>query len=312
MNVLCRESVTIQSLGDTLSGTLFLADTEPHQPSPALIICHGAGEFKENYFELCEYLANRGFSSLALDMHGHGASGGTRHHVKITEWVADIAAAVQFLAQNPKIDSERIGAFGISSGGTAILEASLANPQLKTLIAMDATVRNSMPLGLTLFFKSLIALSKIKRAFSGTDWRIPLLKLSGGVQFASDPEVDRGLQSNPRTLEFLTACPLPGAAEAFFVDTIRRVDAITIPTMVVWGEDDKLDPPETARQLFAALTCKKELHIIPGNGHAGHLDRHREKVFELTAHWLSQNLGLCPSNHRAAWQESGHDLRRAA
>ena len=108
MNGLGRESVIIKSLGDDLSGTLFVGDN--FGPSPALIICHGAGEFKENYYELCEYLARRGFSSLALDMHGHGASEGTRHHVKISEWVADIAAAVQFLlrAGRPEtIDSRR-------------------------------------------------------------------------------------------------------------------------------------------------------------------------------------------------------------
>src|SRR5256885_1375851 len=52
MNVLCAESVRIQSLGDKLAGSLFVAET--FQPSPVLIVCHGAGEFKENYYELCE------------------------------------------------------------------------------------------------------------------------------------------------------------------------------------------------------------------------------------------------------------------
>src|SRR5262249_17486977 len=43
---------------------------------------------------------------------------------------------------------------------------------------------------------------------------------------------------------------------------------------------------ETGRLLHAALTCEKDLQIVEGNGHVGHLDRNKTKVFELTAHWI--------------------------
>ena len=42
--------------------------------------------------------------------------------------------------------------------------------------------------------------------------------------------------------------------------------------------------------LHRALTCKKELHIIAGNGHAGHLDQHRGTVYRLTAEWALENM----------------------
>src|SRR5207253_36399 len=115
-----RESVRIGSMCELIAGTLFLPTDGGGVP--ALVVCHGAGEFKENYFELCEFLAARGIASLALDMHGHGESGGRRFHVKIDEWVADVRAAVEFLSGNSAIDPGAIGAFGLSSGGTAILE----------------------------------------------------------------------------------------------------------------------------------------------------------------------------------------------
>ena len=123
-----------------------------------------------------------------------------------------------------------------------------------------------------------------------------------GPKIASDPEVNKRLLSNPRSLEAFMALPLPGAEQAFFVDTLSRVDRIAAPTLVLWGEDDKLDPPETARMIHDALTCKKRLEIVPGNGHVGHLDRNRERVFDLTADWVLENLAcernacqLCPS-----------------
>src|SRR6266478_1521859 len=155
MNVIERESarecVVLNSLGDELAGTLFLPASS--HPCPSLIVCHGAGDFKENYFELCEFLAGKGIAALAIDMHGHGASGGARFHVNINEWVADVQAAIKFLASHPQIDPDKICGFGISSGGTAILEAAVIDSKLKVLVALDATVRNSLPLPMSCFLQ---------------------------------------------------------------------------------------------------------------------------------------------------------------
>lgn len=287
MNLL-KESVRFQSLGDEMAGTLFLPRSEC--PPPVLIVCHGAGEFKENYFEMCEQLAQRSLASLAIDMHGHGQSGGQRFYVDMRQWVADIRAAIDFVLTRPELDGSRIGAFGLSSGGTAILEAGVVEPRLKVLVGLDATVRNSLPWMESIVLKSLVKVGELKRLLTKRDFRVPLAKISVGPKMASDPEINRRLLSDPHSLEAFMALPLPGAEQAFFVDTITRVSRITAPTLVLWGEDDKLDPPETGRLLSQALTCKKLFQVIPGNGHVGHLDRNRSKVFSLTADWVLENL----------------------
>src|ERR1044071_4929524 len=138
-----KESVCLRSLGDVLSGMLFLPESP--RPAPAVIVCHGAGEFKENYFELCELLAARGIAALAIDMHGHGESSGERFCVEMRQWVSDVRAAIDFLHNHPRVDGNRIGAFGLSSGGTAIFETALVAKRLKALVALDATVRNCLP-----------------------------------------------------------------------------------------------------------------------------------------------------------------------
>jgi alpha-beta hydrolase superfamily lysophospholipase len=283
-----KQPVQFQSLNAKLEGVLFLPGAVG--TFPAMIICHGAGEFKENYFELCERLAERGVATLAVDMHGHGESEGERFHVNMDEWVADVRAAVEFLSAHPSVGPGRIGAFGLSSGGTAILEAALVEPRLKALVALDATVRNSMPWVFALVLKSLILLGRIKKRFTKTDLRLSVLKLIEGIKMAADPEIERRIRSNPRCNEAFKAFPLPGGAHSFFVNTLKRVSRITIPTLVLWGEEDQFDPPETARLLYDALVCKKQLHIIPGNGHAGHLDKNRRQVFALTANWALENL----------------------
>jgi alpha-beta hydrolase superfamily lysophospholipase len=282
-----RQAVVIQSSGDTLAGVLFRP--EGYGQAPALIVCHGAGEFKEHYFEICEFLAANGVAALALDMHGHGESGGARFHVSMREWVEDVRQAVDFLSKHDAVDSRWIGGFGLSSGGTAILEAAVVEPRLKFLVGLDATVCNSMPLPLTWILQVMTLAGRLKKKLTGTELRLSLSCMFAVMKIASDPEINRELKANPKSREAFLAFPFPGAEDSFFVNTIERVPAIKAPTMVIWGEDDELDPPKTARSLFAALTCKKELHIVPGNGHVGHLDRNRQKVFELTLNWVLEN-----------------------
>jgi len=280
--------VCFRSHGEDIVGTLFLPASP--EPSPVLIVCHGAGDWKENYYELCEHLAQRNVGTLALDLSGHGESGGERFFVDMTQWVADIRAAIDFLVTHPRVDGSRIGAFGLSSGGTAILEAGLVEPRLKVLIGLSPTVRDSLPLPMSLVMRALVSIGRIRQRVTGKHWRVPLAKMSVGPKLASDPDINRRILANPRALEAFLAFPLPGAAQAFFVDTIKRVGGITAPTLILWGEEDHMDPPKTGRLLFQALTCKKALRIVPGNGHVGHLDRNRAMVFDLTADWVLENL----------------------
>jgi len=53
----------------------------------------------------------------------------------------------------------------------------------------------------------------------------------------------------PRNVEILPFAPL-----------------VTAPTLVVQGSEDAIVLPE-AREIYAALTCPKELHIVDGAGH---------------------------------------------
>lgn len=258
--------------------------------SPVLVVSHGAGEFKENYLELSSHLARRGVSCLLLDMHGHGESEGAAYHVTMREWVPDIVAALDFLCTRADVDPRKIGALGLSSGGTAILEAAVIDARIRALIALDATVMNTLPLSVTFTMRALSAVGWVKRMITGKDLRISIVKLLEEVALASDPDINAKLRVDPGKIRAFSAFPLPGAAEAFFVNTIRRVPAIKAPTLVIWGEDDDLDPVTTAHALYDALTCEKRLEIVPGNGHVGHLDRNREKVFELAAGWILQHL----------------------
>lgn len=287
-----REKLKFASLGETISSVLFLPDTSV--PVPALIMCHGAMDFKENYFEFCEFLAKNGLAALALDMHGFGESGGRRFHVRMEDWVADIRAALYTLKGHPMITSNAIGAFGVSSGGTAVLECSLVEPGIRALISLDATVRTivSMPERLGIMMADL--LGRLKYTLTGSELRISLVSSCRKMEVTSDPAVNSSWGENPRVLQMWSSFPFPGTRESLVIDTIRRVHDIRVPTLVLHGSEDRIDNPESARLLYSTLRCTKSLHIIEGNGHLGHLDRNKRLVMELTANWARKHLQGSP------------------
>lgn len=282
--------ITIDFRGESLKAALFPADGSNPTPAPCLILCHGAFEKKENFFEFAEFLSSQGIAAMAVDMPGHGESGGPRAHLNINQWVKAIQTAIDYLCAQESIDAERIGAFGFSSGGTAVLEAALVEPRIKVLVTLDATVRNYLNIWETLFFKFLVSASRVKKRLTGTDWRFNILWVLKSATVAFDPAVNRQIINDPSLIEAYSAFPLPGAASCAFVDTLDRVCGIQIPTLVIHGKEDKVDPPETARLLFDALPGEKALELIPESGHSGHLDTQKTAIMAHTSQWAQTYL----------------------
>jgi len=284
------KNIAIDLSGELLKAALFPADSSNPAPAPCLIICHGAFERKENFFEFSEFLSSQGIDAIAVDMPGHGESAGPRSHLDMGEWVKAIQAVIDYLSSNQIIDPERIGLFGFSSGGTAVLEAAMVEPRIKALVTLDATVRNYLSIWETLFFKSLVTASRVKKKLTGTDWRFNMRWVLKSANVAFDPAVNQQILNDPSLLEAYSAFPLPGAAACAFVDTLNRVGEIQIPTLVMHGREDQVDPPATARLLYDALTCEKSLELIPESGHSGHLDTQKSAIMALTSEWAQKYL----------------------
>ncbi|MFP4531771.1 MAG: alpha/beta hydrolase [Desulfobacterales bacterium] len=283
-------NITIDFSGETLKAALFPADGSNPAAAPCLILCHGAFERKENFFEFAEFLAGQNIAAIAVDMPGHGESAGPRSHLDMGEWVKAIQAVIDDLSSHQGIDPARIGAFGFSSGGTAVLEAALAESRIKAIVTLDATVRNYLNIRETLFFKFLVSAGRVKKRLTGTGWRFNMLSVLKSATVAYDPTINRQIINDPSLIEAYSAFPLPGAASCAFVDTISRVHAIQIPTLVMHGKEDKVDPPETAKMLFDALTCEKSLELIPESGHSGHLDTQKTAIMAHTRQWAQTYL----------------------
>jgi predicted acyl esterase len=106
--------------GVDLGATLY-KPTTGQAPYPAIVMLHGLGTTRQQVDSIAQGFAGS-FAVLTFDARGHGQSGGLVS-VDGPREVADTRAVYNWLAARPDIDPRRIGAWGISLGGGAVLRS---------------------------------------------------------------------------------------------------------------------------------------------------------------------------------------------
>src|SRR5690349_1157832 len=122
--------------GEPVSGLLYVpATATAARPAPAVLVSHGYINTREMQSPFAIELARRGFVVLAMDMTGHGYSGG----IVGTDGFGG-PAALAYLRSLPFVDKARIGLEGHSMGGNPILAAALADPDgYRSIVLEGAT-----------------------------------------------------------------------------------------------------------------------------------------------------------------------------
>ena len=79
------------------------------------------------------------------------------------------------------------------------------------------------------------------------------------------------------------------AARAFWplgnTQLAKRLPLIQAPTLIVWGEQDRVQPPTYARLFTNGIKAKTEIRMIAGAGHLADLDQ-PEAVAKVVLGWL--------------------------
>jgi pimeloyl-ACP methyl ester carboxylesterase len=116
-----------EGAGIPLAGTL----TRPPQDAveeggaPGVVLVAGSGAQDrdgtimghEPLHVLADHLTREGIAVLRFDERGVAASGGTQRGATTQDLAGDVEAAVQFLAEQPGVDPDRVGIVGHSEGG---------------------------------------------------------------------------------------------------------------------------------------------------------------------------------------------------
>lgn len=110
----------------------------PPANGAAILLLHGATGSRENARPYARMLADEGFGVLAIDLRGHGESGGEGNGFD-WEGTRDVTAAVAYLREQ---NVSHIGGLGTSLGGEVLLGAVSARPELKAIVSDGATHRS--------------------------------------------------------------------------------------------------------------------------------------------------------------------------
>jgi len=128
--------VVFESEGRRLVGDLYLPDGyKAGDKLPAVVVTGAWMTVKEQMPGLyAAELADRGFAALAFDFRGWGQSEGERRQFEDPQAkIADIKAAVSYLATRPEADAGRIGALGICASSGYMAHAAADLPAVKSL-----------------------------------------------------------------------------------------------------------------------------------------------------------------------------------
>jgi len=278
------EAVAFSSANNELSGALF----EAPSPRPvAVVLCHGAFEFKGNWLDYAERLAGQGFTTLAFDFTGHGESKGLRGTVDMHVWPYDIREALNLLSAR---GYRRFGLVGWDSGGSAVVVAAAHDPRVRCAAVLSAPVFVMPSLADRVAFLLATGAGKVKRAF----WKRPLtlsrVKELDRMCVAVDDDANARYLSDPRLRAYFEAVPIPESLDSSWIDITRAAQKVKVPTLIIHGAEDTINPVKQSRKLHDTIQGRKKLDVVEDTGHAVHLDQHRDKVYKLIARWMKQYL----------------------
>jgi pimeloyl-ACP methyl ester carboxylesterase len=121
--------------GVVFSALLYVPPTaSAAHPAPAVLLSHGFINTREMQSPFAIELARRGFVVLAMDMAGHGYSGGA-----LAEQGFGGPAALRYLRALPYVDKANIGLEAHSMGGSAVMSAATAMPDAYRSVVLEGS-----------------------------------------------------------------------------------------------------------------------------------------------------------------------------
>lgn len=105
----------------------------PSRSGAAILLAHGHGESRVQMLPEAEFLARAGYGVLLFDWRAHGESDGAVSTRGVHERL-DLNAAVEFIASQPGVRPDGVGALGFSRGGNVILEVASREPRLRAIV----------------------------------------------------------------------------------------------------------------------------------------------------------------------------------
>jgi pimeloyl-ACP methyl ester carboxylesterase len=250
------ENVAFQnSLNQRLVGVLQPGTPGSARLGPTIVLCHGMMSAKEGTKQkaFARTLQKSGFSVLRFDFSVCGESEGRFEEITFAQEVDDLRSAVAWVRQR---DAGPIGLVGSSMGGAVAILYASRDPGVKALVTL-AAVGNPARLA--------DRMEDLKRMT--LEWK------AQGFQLGAEGE--------------------PG--ERFFEDAkkqdvLRAARLLTMPLLVMHGDEDEVVPVEDAFAIHTNAGGPKALKILPGVDHRFTDPKALEEAMLAATDWFKRHL----------------------
>jgi uncharacterized protein len=297
------QTVEIASAGERLSALLYLPDGPG--PHPAVVLGGGWCYVKELVQPMyASVFARNGMAALVFDYRYMGASTGEpRQHIDPWQQIEDYRNAISYMESREDVDSERVGAWGISFSGGHVMILGALDPRVRAVCGVVPTVDGWQNMRLahgTLGFRRLqaaIADARRKLYDTGEHTYIPHQPESEGdlavwpfpkskVTFARLKETQAPAyegRSTVQSAELLLAYSV--------MPYVERL--VATPTLLVVAEGDDHTHWDLAAAAYAAIPGdRKRWHVVPKSGHLTLYEDEEAvaAVAKVAADWFSEHL----------------------
>ncbi|VYS54952.1 unnamed protein product [Arabidopsis thaliana] len=262
------------------------------EPKALVFICHGyAMECSITMNSTARRLVKAGFAVYGIDYEGHGKSDGLSAYVpNFDHLVDDVSTHYTSICEKEENKGKMRFLLGESMGGAVLLLLHRKKPQFwdgAVLVAPMCKIAEEMkpsPLVISILAK-----------LSGV---IPSWKIIPGQDIIEtafkQPEIRKQVRENPYCYKGRPRLKTAYELLRVSTDLEKRLNEVSLPFIVLHGEDDKVTDKAVSRQLYeVASSSDKTFKLYPGMWHGllyGETPENIETVFADIIGWLDKKV----------------------
>jgi non-heme chloroperoxidase len=234
---------------------------------PAVVFSHGWPLQGDAWEDQMMFLAHHGYRVIAHDRRGHGLSSKPWHGNDMDTYADDLGQLLEALDLNDVMlvghstgggeVARYIGRHGVGRVSKAVLVAAVP-PQM----VQSPSNPDGLPMAV---FDGIRAGVKADRAQFFRDLTLPFFGFNrDGAKISEGMRETFWLQGMQCSIHSAYAC-IKQFSETDFTEDLKKM---TIPTLVVHGDDDQIVPIKTAGQRAMTFLPQGTLHVYAGAPHA--------------------------------------------
>lgn len=256
--------------------------TPDGEPRGVVVICHGYAEHARRYDHVAQRFGQAGLITYALDLRGHGRSGGKRVYLRnIGEYIADFRALVGIAARDqPNLNRVVLGH---SMGGGVVFAYGAEHPdEYRAMVLSGPAVYAQDAVS-----SVMITVAKVVGSILPG---LPVERLETEA-VSRDPEVVAAYMADPMVHHGKLPAGIAKALLKVGETMPQRAAALTAPLLIVHGEQDKLIPVEGSRRLLDCMaSTDAHLKVYPELYHEVFNEPERALVLDDVTAWIEAKL----------------------